>query len=123
MEQTFFALGGFTGGLAVTLGAFGTHALRGRLSAESLQTFETGVRYQMYHALAMLAIALALARWPASSLLGLSGWLFFTGTILFSGSLFLLVLSGNVKFGMVTPFGGVALILGWVCLGAAVGGG
>lgn len=116
MESTFFVIGSFSGALAVALGAFGAHALRSRLSQERLDTFETGVRYQMYHALALLFAAFAAGHWPASGLPIYAGWLFVAGTLLFSGSLYLLVLSGKRWWGAVTPFGGVAFIAGWVCL-------
>ncbi len=119
MNQLFFLTGSLSGGLAVALGAFGAHALRARLTPELLTTFETGVRYQMYHALALLAVALAMTRVPASGLLGAAGWLFVAGTLLFSGSLYLLCLTGRRWLGAVTPFGGLAFIAGWVCLALA----
>ena len=116
MNQLFFFLGSLSGGLAVTLGAFGAHALKARLTPDLLNTFETGVRYQMYHALAMLVVALAMTRIPATSLLGVAGWLFVVGTVLFSGSLYLLCFTGKRWLGAITPFGGLAFIAGWVCL-------
>jgi uncharacterized membrane protein YgdD (TMEM256/DUF423 family) len=116
MEKTFFILSGVLGAAGVALGAFGAHALKARLTPERLETFESGVRYQMYHALALAAIALALAQWPAASLLVLAGWSFVTGTILFSGSLYLLVITRRRWLGVVTPFGGLAFIAGWICL-------
>ena len=112
MERVFFALGSVLGGLAVALGAFGAHALRGRIGPELLGVFETGVRYQMIHALALLALALAIDRWPERRLVR-AAWLIFAGTVVFSGSLYLLVLSGARWLGAVTPLGGVALIAGW----------
>src|SRR5512139_3003319 len=90
MNQLFFLLGSISGGLAVALGAFGAHALKARLTADRLTTFETGVRYQLYHALALLVVAVAMPRVPATSLLSVAGWLFVIGTLLFSGSLYLL---------------------------------
>jgi len=119
MESFFFVIGGFSGALAVALGAFGAHALRSRLSQERLDTFETGVRYQMYHALALLFAAFATGHWPASSLPLYAAWLFIAGTLLFSGSVYLLVLSDKRWWGAVTPLGGVAFIAGWVCLAIA----
>jgi uncharacterized membrane protein YgdD (TMEM256/DUF423 family) len=116
MIQLFFFLGSLSGGLAVALGAFGAHALKARLTPELLTTFETGVRYQMYHALAMLAVALAMKQVPTPSLLNAAGWLFVAGTLLFSGSLYLLCLTRKRWLGAVTPFGGLALIAGWACL-------
>jgi uncharacterized membrane protein YgdD (TMEM256/DUF423 family) len=116
MDRLFFILAGISGGLAVALGAFGAHGLRAQLSAEMLDTFKTGVNYQMYHALALLAIALALSRLPNSNLLAIAGWLFLAGTLLFSGSLYLLALTGIRWLGAITPLGGIAFIAGWVCL-------
>ena len=110
--RLFFALGSVLGGLGVVLGAFGAHALRATLSAEDLQTFEIGVRYQMYHALALIVVAWAHTRWEGAAL-GAAGWCFTLGIVVFSGSLYVLVLSGQRWLGAVTPLGGVALILGW----------
>ncbi len=107
MERIFFGLGAILAGIAVGLGAFGAHALRGTLSPEDLVTFETGVRYQMYHALALLAVAWALGRWD-TVLLEWAGWLFLLGTLVFSGSLYILVLTGQRWLGAVTPLGGLA---------------
>lgn len=119
MEQTFFALASLMAGLAVALGAFGAHALKSRLTADRRETFETGVRYQMYHALGILAAALAAGQWAASSWASAAAWLFVTGILLFSGSLYLLVFSGRRWLGAITPLGGIAFIAGWVCLAAA----
>ncbi|HTP09448.1 MAG TPA: DUF423 domain-containing protein [Anaerolineae bacterium] len=116
MNQLFLLLGSLSGGLAVALGAFGAHALKARLTADQLTTFETGVRYQMYHALVLLAVALAMTRLSTTSLLTLAGWLFVAGTLLFSGSLYLLCFTGKRWLGAITPFGGLAFIAGWVCL-------
>jgi uncharacterized membrane protein YgdD (TMEM256/DUF423 family) len=119
MDKLFFTLAAISGGSAVALGAFGAHGLKARLAADLLATFETAVRYQMYHALALLVVALAFARWPGSGLLNAAGWLFLAGTLLFSGSLYLLSLTGLRWLGAVTPLGGVAFIAGWVCLALA----
>lgn len=120
MERLFFLLGSGLAGLSVALGAFGAHALKARLDAGLLANFETGARYQMYHALALLAVAWAAARWPASSLPALAGWLFVAGIGLFSGSLYLMAFTGWRWLGAVTPLGGVAFLAGWICLlGAA----
>ncbi len=115
-DRFFFILGSISGGLAVVLGAFGAHALKDRLTPDLLQTFETGVRYHMYHALALLAVAFALSRWGSTGLASAAGWLFVAGTVLFSGSLYLLALTGVKWLGAITPLGGVAFIAGWVCL-------
>ena len=119
MERIFFGLGSILAGIAVGLGAFGAHGLRGILSPEDLVIFETGVRYQMYHALALLGVAWAVTQWE-TTLLEWSGWLFVLGILVFSGSLYILVLTGQRWLGAVTPLGGLALILGWVLLASAV---
>lgn len=115
MERLFFAAGAVSALLAVAAGAFGTHSLRRRLSADMLAVFEVGVRYQMYHALALLAVAWASARWPGV-LTSISGWLFVLGSLLFSGSLYVLSLSGKRWLGAITPLGGLAWLAGWLCL-------
>ncbi|MGQ0509444.1 MAG: DUF423 domain-containing protein [Betaproteobacteria bacterium] len=115
MERLFFALGCVSGFLAVGLGAFGAHALKARLSPELLATFETGVRYQMYHALALLAVGWACTRWPGTAV-NASGWLFVAGTVIFSGSLYILSLTGVRWLGAITPIGGAAFLAGWLCL-------
>ena len=119
MDRLFFALGCVSAAIAVTLGAFGAHGLRGRLVPDMLMTFEIGVRYQMYHALGLLAVGLALARWPSSAL-ALAGWLFIAGTLVFSGTLYVLSLTGQRWLGAVTPLGGAAFIAGWLALAWAV---
>lgn len=101
--------------LAVALGAFGAHALRSRLSPDLLATFETGVRYHMYHALALLACAWAADRWSYPQIVW-AGWLFVAGIALFAGSLYLLTLTGARWWGAVTPLGGLAFLAGWGCL-------
>ena len=120
MHRKLIALGALSGGIAVALGAFAAHALKGRLDAQLLVTFETGARYQMYHALALLAAGLLAERVP-SRLVATSGVLFLAGTLLFSGSLYALALTGVRGLGAVTPFGGVAFLAGWLCLGLAAG--
>ena len=118
MERLFFILGSLSGLIAVAAGAFGAHTLRDRISADLLATFETGVRYQMYHALALLAVAWAATRWT-NSLTSVAGWLFVAGTLIFSGSLYALSLTGARWLGAITPLGGVAFIGGWLCLALA----
>jgi uncharacterized membrane protein YgdD (TMEM256/DUF423 family) len=115
MDRVFFGLGAVSAMLAVGAGAFGAHALRARISPEHLAIFETGARYQIYHALALLAAAWAVSRWPGS-LPVFAGWLFVLGSILFSGSLYILALTGVRWWGAVTPIGGLAFLGGWVCL-------
>lgn len=115
MERVFFGLGAGSAFLAVAAGAFGAHALRARLAPDLLAVFETAARYQMYHALGLLAVAWAATRWPGG-LVQWAGWLFVAGTVLFSGSLYALALSGVRWLGAVTPLGGVAFLAGWACL-------
>jgi uncharacterized membrane protein YgdD (TMEM256/DUF423 family) len=115
MDRTFFLLGSVSAFLGVALGAFGAHALRDRLPSEMLNIFEVGVRYQMYHALALLAVAWAGSRWPGGGI-PTAGWLFVAGTVIFSGSLYLLSLTGIRWLGAITPIGGAAFLLGWLLL-------
>ncbi len=118
MERLFFRLGALSAFFSILAGAFGAHALRGRLTAEHLAVFETGARYQVYHALGLLAVAWAAARWPGSLTLW-AGWLFVAGTVLFSGSLYALALTGTRWWGAITPLGGMAFLAGWLCLALA----
>lgn len=113
--RVFLALGSASAFLAVAGGAFGAHALRRRLDENLLAVFETGIRYQMYHAVALLAVAWVMDRW-GGGLVAASGWLFVVGTVIFSGSLYLLALTGQRMFGAVTPLGGVAFLAGWLVL-------
>ena len=117
--RTFWVLGCGFALLAVAAGAFGAHALRSRLAPDMLAVFETGARYQMYHALALLAVAWAAARWPQSAAVPTAGWLFAAGILLFSGSLYVLALTGVRWLGAVAPLGGTAFLLGWLLLGVA----
>ncbi len=113
------AIGGaLLAGFAVAIGAFGAHALRTSLGPEDLAVFETGVRYQMYHALGTLCAAWRTSHAPDSSA-RLAGWLFVIGSLVFSGSLYLLVLTGARWLGAVTPTGGVMFLAGWLALAAA----
>jgi uncharacterized membrane protein YgdD (TMEM256/DUF423 family) len=116
MEKTFLVIGAVLGALAVAIGAFGAHGLKAMVTADLLANFETGARYHMYHALAIVAVALVIARDPAAPLAPLAGWLFLAGIVIFSGSLYLMALTGIRWLGAITPIGGVALIGGWVCL-------
>ena len=104
--------------IGVGFGAFGAHGLRGRLTPEMLAAFETGVRYQMYPAFAILITALALARFDGW-LIRTAGWLFTAGIVLFSGSLYVLALTGATALGAITPIGGLAFLVGWACLAVA----
>jgi uncharacterized membrane protein YgdD (TMEM256/DUF423 family) len=108
MDRLLFPLGALMAAIAVAAGAFGAHGLRGRLSPEMLAIFETGARYQMYHALGMLIAARAGSAG--------AGWLFLAGIVLFSGSLYALGLSDVRWLGAITPLGGVCFIAGWLVL-------
>jgi len=125
--QTFLVLGAIFGFIGVALGAFGSHALRSKLTSERVATFETGVRYQMWHALALFVVVIVEA-WtpsggsPSFTLVGdrggapflfAAGWLFAAGIVLFSGSLYALAVTHNRAWAAVTPFGGTCLLLGW----------
>ena len=118
MDRGFAVAGSVSALLAVAAGAFGAHALRARLPADLLAVFETAARYQMYHALALLFVAWAATQWPSAALRA-AGWLFLGGTALFSGSLYLLALTGARGWGAVTPLGGLLFLGGW--LATAVG--
>ena len=123
MERVFVVLGAALAFTAVALGAFGSHGLQGRVSPEDVAIFETGVRYHMYHALALLAAAGVAARWSGIEVV-VAGWLFVGGILVFSGSLYLLVLTDTRWLGAVTPVGGLAFLVGWLLLavGAIRGG-
>ena len=115
MDRLLYIGAAAAGFLGVAFGAFGGHALKGRITPELLAIFETGVRYQMYHAFATVAAAWAWARWPGR-VFAASGILFLTGILLFSGSLYLLALTGVRSLGALTPIGGLAFLAGWLCL-------
>lgn len=115
MDRLFFGIGALSALISVAAGAFGAHALRARLTPEYLAVFETAARYQMYHALGLLAAAWAITRWPGALPIG-AGWLFVAGMVLFSGSLYALALTGAGWLGAITPLGGVAFLAGWLCL-------
>jgi len=116
MDRTFLLIGAVLGFLAVALGAFAAHALKSRLSAEMLAVFETGVRYQMYHAFAVLIVAAAIGHIGNARLLVIAGWFFFAGILLFSGSLYALALTSVRILGAITPVGGLLFLIGWACL-------
>ena len=115
MDRLFFSLGALSAFVAVAAGAFGAHALRGALTPELLDVFETAARYQMYHALALLAVGW-LARHGGCRATAAAGWLFAIGTVLFSGSLYALSLTGVRWLGAITPLGGAAFLGGWLAL-------
>jgi uncharacterized membrane protein YgdD (TMEM256/DUF423 family) len=115
VDETFATLGAASAFVAVAAGAFGAHLLRGQLTTDLFDVFETAARYEMYHALGLLVVAVASSHWPTPLVRG-AGWLFVAGTILFSGSLYLLALTGTRALGAVTPFGGLCLLAGWLSL-------
>lgn len=119
MDRLFLIIAAFSGAVSVGAGAFGAHALRARLEPRLLEVFQTGAQYQMYHALAMVGVAWVASRWPGA-LSTASGWLFVAGTVLFSGSLYAMALTGVRALGAITPLGGVCFIAGWVTLAVAV---
>ncbi len=119
MDRVFAAFGALSALLAVAAGAFGAHALRARLTPELLAAFETGARYQMYHALALVLMATTAARWPVPAI-RVAGWLFVAGTVLFSGSLYGYALTQARWLGPVTPLGGLCFLAGWAALALGV---
>lgn len=117
--MNWFAIGAIFAGLGVVLGAFGAHALKDKLTPELLTIFETGVRYQMYHALGLIAVAYATHRWPTAGTGHLSGWLFTIGILIFSGTLYAIAFGAPRWFGAITPIGGLCFIAGWLFLALA----
>lgn len=115
MVQRWFVFGALLGASAVALGAFGAHGLKSRVSPEMLAVWKTGAEYQLAHALALLAAGWACERWPGGWTTA-AGWLFLAGILLFSGSLYALVLTAQRGWGAVTPLGGLAFIAGWISL-------
>lgn len=116
--KLWIVIGALSGFLSVALGAFAAHGLQARVGPAELTVFETGARYQMYHALALLAVAWVAAQ-GGGSLTTIAGWAFVAGTILFSGSLYYLGLTGSRALVLVTPVGGLAFLIGWLSLAAA----
>ena len=116
MHRQFLLVGAIFGFLGVAIGAFGAHGLRSRLSPDMLAVFEIGVRYQMYHAFALLVVAAAAGQAGQARLLSIAGWAFVAGILIFSGSLYALALTGTTAFGAITPIGGLGLLIGWACL-------
>jgi uncharacterized membrane protein YgdD (TMEM256/DUF423 family) len=120
VTQIFLSIAAISGGFSVAAGAFASHALREKISERSLEIFEVGARYQMYHALALLLVAVLISRIPSPpTTLIASGWLLIIGTVIFSGSLYALSLTGMKILGAITPLGGVAFLLGWSALAIA----
>lgn len=119
MDRLFAVLASASALIAVAAGAFGAHALRARIPSDLLAVFETGARYHMYHALALFAVAWAATQWP-TTLVRTAGWLFVAGTVVFSGSLYAMSLTGARWLGAVTPIGGLCFLGGWLALAVAV---
>lgn len=121
MVRLFVSIAAVSAGISVAAGAFGAHALRARVEPRLLEVFETGARYQMYHALALVAVAWVASRLPAGAATPAlsAGWLFVAGTLVFSGSLYAMTLTGLRALGAITPIGGVCFILGWIALAVA----
>jgi len=118
--KIFLLLGSINAFLAVALGAFGAHGLKARVAPEMLTVWQTGVLYHLFHALGLLAVGILALQLPHSSLLRPAGWALLVGVVLFSGSLYLMVLSGVRALGMITPLGGVAFLAGWVLVAFGV---
>src|SRR6185295_18561403 len=118
MDRTFLLLGAVAAFLAVTLGAFGAHGLRGRLSPDMMAVFQTGVQYHMAHALALILVSAIMGR-MGGWLIQTAGWSFVAGMVLFSGSLYVLAITGITTLGAITPIGGLAFLVGWACLAFA----
>ena len=116
MSKLVIMMAGINGFLAVSLGAFAAHALRDRLSPELLNTFQTGVQYHMYHALALFGIGLMMINFPASNILRVSAYLMLAGLVFFSGSLYLLSITGIRWLGAITPIGGVFFLVAWALI-------
>jgi uncharacterized membrane protein YgdD (TMEM256/DUF423 family) len=115
MDRLFVLLGSLAAFLGVALGAFAAHGLKGKLSADMFNIFEVGVRYHMYHALALFAVAAVAGRWSGPWVTA-AGWLFVFGIVIFSGSLYLLAMGGPRWLGAITPIGGLAFLAGWLLL-------
>lgn len=120
--RLFLIAGALSAAVAVMLGAFGAHALRGRLPADLLAIYQTASQYHVYHALGLLAVGLLTLHLPTGSALRYSGWLMLLGTVLFSGSLYLLAITGQRWLGAITPLGGAAWIAAWLLLAWAARG-
>jgi len=116
MTRLWISIGAFSAAVAVTLGAFGAHGLKGHLTAAALQTFQTGVSYQFYHSLGLILIGVIVPTSRPSVMLSAAGWLMLAGILLFSGSLYLLSTTGIRSIGIITPFGGLSLIVAWLML-------
>lgn len=120
MAKTFLLITAVSGLLAVALGAFGAHGLKARLGEDLLAVYQTGVQYHFYHTFALALVGLVMLQVPASAWLQWSGWLFIIGIVIFSGSLYVLAISGIRWLGAITPIGGLAFMAGWLALAVGV---
>lgn len=120
MAKLLLLLASFAGFSGVALGAFAAHGLRSRLPENLLAAFQTGVQYQLWHTAALIGTALLLLRWPESLLLRSAGGLFAVGILLFSGSLYVMTLTGIGRLGIITPFGGICFLLAWLLFGIGI---
>jgi uncharacterized membrane protein YgdD (TMEM256/DUF423 family) len=120
MDRFFFTAGAVAAFIGVAFGAFGAHSLKDRLAPDMLAVFEVGVRYQMYHAFALIAVAWAINRWPEKNF-NAAGWAFVIGIVVFSGTLYLLSLADMRWLGAITPLGGLAFLVGWAILVWSIG--
>src|SRR4029077_3380180 len=118
MDKTFLLVGAVAAFLAVTLGAFGAHGLRARLSPEMMAVFQTGVQYHMYHALALILVSGIMGR-MSGWLVQTAVWCFMAAIVLFSASLYMLAATGATILGALTPIGGLLFLIGWTCLAFA----
>ncbi len=116
MNKVFLILGALNAFLAVGLGAFGAHGLKARLSADMLAVFQTAVQYHFYHALGLLVVGLLVSQWPTVGLIKIAGWVMFAGIVVFSGSLYVLSITGIRWLGAITPIGGSAFLVAWLLL-------
>lgn len=120
MAKIFLMAASISGFLAVAIGAFGAHGLKQKISEEMMTVYQTGVQYHFYHTLALLGVGILLQQFPQSLALKVSGWGMLVGMLVFSGSLYLLALSGTRWLGAITPIGGVALLVAWLALAVAI---
>ncbi len=120
MAKTFLTIAAISGLLAVALGAFGAHGLKARISGDLLAVYQTGVQYHFYHTLALALSGVLLLHWPRAGGLVWSGWLLLAGMLVFSGSLYLLALTGQRWLGAITPLGGLSLMAGWLVMAVSL---
>ncbi len=120
MIKLFVILGAINAAVVIALGAFGAHALEQKVTERFLKIYQTGVQYHMYHAMGLIFVGLIAGKLSSLNIIHTAGWFMLVGIVLFSGSLYVLSLTGITKFGMITPIGGLAFIIGWVLVIVAV---